>query len=145
MLSRRGLDTKELRGSALWPSDHGAYLRDALTKFGYTAKSPDRALFTLGHGLGLEDDHIFEAVKRGKIGKVFLGAYGAQEIEDFKAIAKTWIEARASAGKRNSASPPMTRKGWPGARTATELAPALQCRETAPNVGFTARSRCPFL
>lgn len=80
------------------PSGDG-YLREALTKFGYTAKSPDRVLFTLGHGLGLEDDHIFEAVKRGKIRRVFLGAYGAQEIEAFKPIAKTWIEARAAAGK----------------------------------------------
>ncbi len=77
----------------------GGYLREALTKFGYTAKSPDRALFTLGHGLGLEDDHIFEPVKSGKIRKVFLGAYGAQEIEAFKAIANTWIEARAAAQK----------------------------------------------
>lgn len=80
------------------PSGDG-YLREALTKFGYTAKSPDRALFTLGHGLGLEDAHILDPVKSGKIRKVFLGAYGAQEIEAFKEIANTWIEARAAARK----------------------------------------------
>jgi hypothetical protein len=79
------------------PSD--GYLREALTKFGYTANSPDRVLFTLGHGLGLEDDHIFALVRSGKIRKVFLGAYGAQEVEAFKAIAKTWIEAREAAHK----------------------------------------------
>jgi len=80
------------------PSGDG-YLRDALTKFGYTSKSPDRALFTLGHGLGLEDDHIFETLKTGKIRRIFLGAYGAQETETFKAIAQTWVEARAIARK----------------------------------------------
>jgi hypothetical protein len=30
---------------------------------------------------------------------VFLGAYGAQEIATFKAVADTWIEARATAHK----------------------------------------------
>lgn len=38
-------------------------------------------------------------MKNGKIRKVFLGAYGRQEIETFEAIAKTWIEARAVARK----------------------------------------------
>lgn len=80
------------------PSEAG-YLREALTKFGYTSRSPDRALFTLGHGLGPEDEHIFKLVKSGKIRKLFLGAYDAQEIEAFKAIAMTWIEARAAARK----------------------------------------------
>lgn len=79
------------------PSAPG-YLRDALTKFKFTCRGADRALFTLGHGLGTEDDHIFEHLKKGRIGRVYLGAYGESEIEAFEAIANSWIEARAAAG-----------------------------------------------
>ena len=79
------------------PSAPG-YLRDALTKFKYTCRGADRALFTLGQGLGTEDDHIFEHLKNGKIQRAYLGAYGASEIETFMAIADTWGETRAAAG-----------------------------------------------
>jgi len=75
------------------------YLRGALTKFKYTTRSPDRALFTLGHGLGTEDDHILQEVKAGKIGRVYLGAHGPAEIDVFKPVAQSWIDARSSANK----------------------------------------------
>lgn len=75
------------------------YLSDALTKFKYTCRSPERALFTLGHGLGTEDNHILDWVKDGKINRVYLGAHGLAEIETFKAIADAWSSARAAANK----------------------------------------------
>lgn len=75
------------------------YLSDALRAFRGTCQTPGKALFTLGHGLGPEDGHILDWIKKGKIARAYLGAHGSGEIEAFKPIAASWVEARASAGK----------------------------------------------
>lgn len=73
------------------------FLRDALAAFRGTCKTPaKKALFTLGHSLGPEDQHIVRLIPKWRIPTVYLGAYGAKEIGAFQDIAASWSAVRAA-------------------------------------------------
>jgi hypothetical protein len=77
------------------PTGRG-FLSDALAAFRGTCRTAEKkALFTLGHGLGPEDDHIISNIAKLKIPAVYLGAFGADEIEAFQKIAASWLQERA--------------------------------------------------
>ena len=59
-----------------------AYLTEALNKFGFACKYKDAVLFTVGHSLVEQDDHIFRLVGSGTVKAVYLGAYGGLHSED---------------------------------------------------------------
>lgn len=74
------------------------FLRDALAAFGGTCKTPaKKALFTLGHSLGPEDQHIVGLLPKWRIPTVYLGTHGDKEIGAFQDIAASRIAARAMA------------------------------------------------
>jgi len=76
------------------------FLKDAHGAFRGTCNTQTkRALFTLGHGLGPEDAHILSRIAKGKIPNVYLGAFGRREMETFHPIARSWVAARAKAGR----------------------------------------------
>lgn len=76
------------------------FLKDAHKKFEWTCKGGDKkALFTLGHSLGPEDNYILEWIPKGTVQTVCLGAFGRREIDAFHKIASGWVAARSSSGK----------------------------------------------
>ncbi|MDB5440805.1 MAG: hypothetical protein JWM33_3232 [Caulobacteraceae bacterium] len=85
--------------SSLKVSRSPGFLRDALDAFKGTCRAPaKKVLFTLGHGLGQEDDHILKLIREGLIPAVYLGAYGRAEMDAFQRIAVTWQIARSNVG-----------------------------------------------
>jgi hypothetical protein len=76
------------------------FLKHAHAAFGGACRGGLKtALFTLGHGLGPEDNHILDRIPEGTVGSIYLGAYGRQEMDAFRLIADGWIARRSAAGK----------------------------------------------
>lgn len=92
--------------STLKVSREDGYLKEALSRFRATCRRANgSALFTLGHGLGVEDNHILKPITDGKLPAVYLGAFRRQEVEAFKAIAHSWITAREKSRAATGAPP----------------------------------------
>ncbi len=80
-----------------------AYLGAALTKFENTCKYADHVLFTVGHSLSDQDTHLMKRIGGGKIGSVYLGAFGGLNSPDGEMAqkrAEEWQAARDEAGQR---------------------------------------------
>lgn len=76
------------------------FLKDAHMAFRGTCKGgAKKALFTLGHGLGPEDNHLLDWISKGTVETLCLGAFRRAEMDAFHEIADNWVTARANAGK----------------------------------------------
>jgi hypothetical protein len=80
------------------------YLHDAAEKFDSICKEANSTLFTFGQGFTDADEHIIDAIGRGKIGRVYLGAYGcidAPGVRDWAGnLAERWRRQRVSGGAK---------------------------------------------
>jgi hypothetical protein len=75
------------------------YLSAAFDKFKFACKERDGSLFIVGHRLAEQDEHLSELIGKGRIGKVYFGAYGGVRSEDAKnaeRLVARWVEQRAA-------------------------------------------------
>lgn len=79
-----------------------AYLAAAQRKFYFACRDPRDSLFTVGHSLSKHDTHLTNLIGRGRIGRVFIGAFGGLNSSDGKRaseLAADWEAMRASEPK----------------------------------------------
>ncbi len=75
------------------------YLKDAFRTYRNAFKAPNHAaLFTIGHSLGPEDEHLYDPIILGRLPMVCLGAYGEGEAARFQEIGVSWQRRRAETG-----------------------------------------------
>lgn len=76
------------------------FLKDAHMAFRGTCRGgAKKALFTLGHGLAPEDNHLLDWIAKGSTETLCLGAFRRAEMDTFHEIANGWVAARAKTGK----------------------------------------------
>lgn len=79
------------------------FLRDAQIAFRGTTRGGDKkALFTAGHGLGVEDRHLFDLIPKGTIQTICLGGFRRAEMDAFHELGGRWVAAR-----RTASGPPL--------------------------------------
>jgi len=82
---------------------YNRYLTDAFKTFAASSKVKpgfDASLFTVGHGMGIEDDHLIDTIVEGSLPLLCLGAYTPAEADSFKAKGEMLTRRRAElAGK----------------------------------------------
>jgi hypothetical protein len=69
------------------------YLRTAHKAFGTATRNRQCALFTVGHALGDQDRHITDAIGRGRVPTIYIGAHGGLHSNDgirARTLAQRW-------------------------------------------------------
>ena len=78
-----------------------AYLRPVWKTFERACKAPGAVLFTMGHSLGDEDEHITNCIGLGQLTAVYAGAFGGLASPDgqrVRELVSTWSVRRAEHG-----------------------------------------------
>jgi hypothetical protein len=76
------------------------YLSAALSRFRFACRETESSLFTVGHSLSEQDKHLMDLIGRGRVRKVFIGAYKGLDSEAGRwagEMAQRWRKQRSSA------------------------------------------------
>lgn len=79
-----------------------AYLAAAQRKFYFACRDARDSLFTVGHSLSKQDTHLTNMIGSGRIGRVFIGAFGGLNSSDGRRaseLASEWQAMRSSEPK----------------------------------------------
>lgn len=73
---------------------HSEYLNAVRRRFAKACREEGAALFTVGHSLAEEDDHIVSQIGGGKITNVYVGVFSDWDRERADKLAREWRSAR---------------------------------------------------